>query len=553
MKKLILAMLLFVAVGCTAPAANNQSQNNSTNPPVSQNGQTPVTPAAPADSGTAGQILWPKDANGYYVDPQTIYGDLIKGQAFNVAWYPQWRPIKNDSCPTENNYCVKEYYGAGLIRGGVFSGKEIYIGAFMNCMGACWYHFIDYKGTELILDGYGSDIKLSGITDLPETINVSGTNYTATRSSLSQVAFKDYVSNGTKIFTDPVLGDIYRDSSTGCLFAQQKDHMTAFYELTLPFLNKEKDLVDITFNDGSKNSESYLFRRYTCGSYCYMLWYVDEAVIKPDQRLEVVGRTSAGDAVYGIKDQNDQALKDIYDDHNTVQYSTDGSFTLDSQKNRYTYAQFIKLRPLLYWKDPFGHWVQFRNHKTDVSAEMCKPVIYLYPNREMDLSVQVKPNGGITYSDPAYGTGWNVRATPDGKITDLGTGKTYDYLFWEGIGFSFSDQATGWVISKDNISRFIDDKVSYLGLRGKELADFKEYWAQRLNEHPYYQISFVPQVEFNQVAPLKIGPVQPTTLIRIMMTAKGLDSYKEIAPQKLDKPAARSAFTAVEWGGVVWK
>ena len=58
-----------------------------------------------------------------------------------------------------------------------------------------------------------------------------------------------------------------------------------------------------------------------------------------------------------------------------------------------------------------------------------KPVIYLYSQETMEVSVKLKLDGEITCTYPKYGQGWNVIADPDGTLTDS-QGKKYNYLYW---------------------------------------------------------------------------------------------------------------------------
>src|SRR4051812_17422787 len=60
-----------------------------------------------------------------------------------------------------------------------------------------------------------------------------------------------------------------------------------------------------------------------------------------------------------------------------------------------------------------------------------KPVIYLYPQQQQQVSVKIDLNGIFTVTDPFYKNGWNVIAAPDGKFFDPADGKNYPYLFWE--------------------------------------------------------------------------------------------------------------------------
>ena len=64
--------------------------------------------------------------------------------------------------------------------------------------------------------------------------------------------------------------------------------------------------------------------------------------------------------------------------------------------------------------------------------EARKPVIYLYPEEEAQVTVNLDFNGKLTSTYPAYGDGWTVTARPDGTLTDE-NGREYYCLFWEGI------------------------------------------------------------------------------------------------------------------------
>src|SRR3989338_2791402 len=86
--------------------------------------------------------------------------------------------------------------------------------------------------------------------------------------------------------------------------------------------------------------------------------------------------------------------------------------------------------------------------------ECGKPVIYLYPETEQDIHVEVKPNGGFTKTEPLYGTdGWYVRATPESKIYNYTDKQTYPYLFWEGHGSSGDSPKQGFVFARQDVPR----------------------------------------------------------------------------------------------------
>lgn len=49
-----------------------------------------------------------------------------------------------------------------------------------------------------------------------------------------------------------------------------------------------------------------------------------------------------------------------------------------------------------------------------------KPVIYIYPEKETEVSVSLDFDGKLTCTYPAYNNGWTVTASADGKLTDAG-------------------------------------------------------------------------------------------------------------------------------------
>jgi hypothetical protein len=61
--------------------------------------------------------------------------------------------------------------------------------------------------------------------------------------------------------------------------------------------------------------------------------------------------------------------------------------------------------------------------------------------------------------------------------------------------------------------------------------------------------TFVPQEQFDQLAPLAVSP-QPDTVIRVFMDYQGLDKYQEVAAPVITTPQ-RKGFTVVEWGGAL--
>jgi hypothetical protein len=187
-----------------------------------------------------------------------------------------------------------------------------------------------------------------------------------------------------------------------------------------------------------------------------------------------------------------------------------------------------------------------------VPSDLGKPVIYLYPPKTTAVSVNVKPTNGIYYSEPTISSnGWNVTAQPSGALTTA-DGKVWPYLFWEGFAANFITPKEGFVVAKQDVSNFFDSKLSFLGLNQKEITDFKDFWLSRLQDKPYYFITFIPQGVFNTYAPLTVSPT-PQTVIRVFFDYRGLDQPVVVAPEKLTAGPARNGFTVVEWGGRLYR
>jgi len=215
------------------------------------------------------------------------------------------------------------------------------------------------------------------------------------------------------------------------------------------------------------------------------------------------------------------------------------------------YAEFIKIRPFFFWEDPFGRIVRWSRVDLVPQAECGKPVVYLYPETTQQVSVKLGGNIEVTKSEPAYNNGWSVTAEPNGTLTTA-DGKTFPYLYWDGNGASYETPKSGFVIASRNLPMILREKLLQLGLNDNEIKDFSDFWIPYLVKSPYALISFVPQAEWNKAAPLAISPA-PETVIRVFMDWKPLSQPIDIPEQILPPKPIRTGFTAVEWGGLLYK
>lgn len=181
----------------------------------------------------------------------------------------------------------------------------------------------------------------------------------------------------------------------------------------------------------------------------------------------------------------------------------------------------------------------------DISDD--KPIIYIYPLKEMDLTIKLGNENMLTHTYPKYSDSWNVHVDTNGNIYDYKTNKNYYALYWESIDDTSSNMSEGFVIEGKNTISFLEEKLEYLGLNEREINEFIIYWIDELENNKYNYIRFRTLDEINKHMPLEFSE-NPDTLIRIIMDFKPLDKKIDVKEQKLTK-VTRSGFTIVEWGG----
>ena len=193
--------------------------------------------------------------------------------------------------------------------------------------------------------------------------------------------------------------------------------------------------------------------------------------------------------------------------------------------------------------------IKFQKSEFLPVAECGKPVIYLYPEQTTKISVNISPKGGFTKTEPEYGNGWNVLATPNGQLTDISTGIIYPYLFWEGRGGIYTTPTRGFVVAEKDVHNFLVEKLTKLGLNQNEQKDFIEFWEPRMTGAPYFFVTFLGNRSMDEIAPLTISP-KPDSVIRILMDFTPLQEPISVEGYDIKTPT-REGFTVVEWGGVL--
>ena len=186
----------------------------------------------------------------------------------------------------------------------------------------------------------------------------------------------------------------------------------------------------------------------------------------------------------------------------------------------------------------------------NVPATLAKPIIYLYPEEETELTVYLGRPDIISCSYPKYNSenGWNIIAKPDGTLIDKNNNRELYSLYWEGEDFIDISIEDVFVIKGEKSIEFLEEKLAVLGLNEKESEEFIVYWLPKLEKNKYNYIRFATIDEINEMMPLDFS-VQPDTTIRVLMEFKPLNEYIEVQEQELTTPN-RTGFVVVEWGGM---
>ena len=185
------------------------------------------------------------------------------------------------------------------------------------------------------------------------------------------------------------------------------------------------------------------------------------------------------------------------------------------------------------------------------NPETAKPVIYLYPEQETKVNVQLTFNGTLTSTYPTLPPeGWTVTAQPDGTLT-AEEGRSYRYLFWEGVADVDWKQDSGFLVKAEDAREFLEQSLTQLGLNELEQNDFITYWLPKLEKNGESFVTFAAE-QYTDNAVLTVTP-KPDSVLRVQMLISKVDDSNRAAFQKLPEQELprfeREGFVLVEWGG----
>ncbi len=179
-----------------------------------------------------------------------------------------------------------------------------------------------------------------------------------------------------------------------------------------------------------------------------------------------------------------------------------------------------------------------------------KPVLYVHTDSTQQMHIRVRPYGKFKFTYPSYNRGWSIQANTDGSITHRG--RSYQYLFWEGVSGSTKvpvDPTIGFLVQKDSLVNFFEEKLTRLGFNSNEQADFITYWVPKMIKYPTCYVHLIINEKYDAIATHRILP-KPDHLVRVFVFWAGMPEgfHPTLTPQEI--PESKLSGTSVlEWGG----
>ena len=174
-----------------------------------------------------------------------------------------------------------------------------------------------------------------------------------------------------------------------------------------------------------------------------------------------------------------------------------------------------------------------------------KPILYIYPNKNMNISIKLEHHNNIITSYPKYDNGWNIYVEKNGKI--YYNNREFYALYWDEYINNTVDFSEGFYVDSNNASKFLEEKLDIIGLNNREANEFIMYWLPILEKNEKNLIYFELTDERESYNHLYIEP-KPDSVLRLFMRVKKVNNKVNIKGQKLDT-FNRYGFVAVEWGG----
>lgn len=189
--------------------------------------------------------------------------------------------------------------------------------------------------------------------------------------------------------------------------------------------------------------------------------------------------------------------------------------------------------------------------KTPDGVNCYKPNIYFYTDSAKHVTVRFVYPGLVTVSIPDYRVGWEALLTEDDMLITE-DGEKFSFLFYESVtSKSLFQTEAGYEIEAKSREEQFSDILSAMGFNGAEIADFIEFWDEKLEDNVDY-IMYPQDTETVDLAmPIIVDPL-PESMERIWFV------FEPDEGQSVEKPEEMvierdDEYALVEWGGMIFE
>ena len=278
----------------------------------------------------------------------------------------------------------------------------------------------------------------------------------------------------------------YRNGDSVTIYSNSKTNTSGKeveYDTKIGYYSGTSDCIENAFISSYNELETYLS-------------HFGEVTIDDQNVLEIFDKDFFKNNTIAIEAHDASSSHDSYKIDSVKVDGTEANINIDLTTYSYggVFAPTVQFRFIILDNNIKSAKFNINTKKVDNTWDygtVYKPIIYLYPTQDMEVSVKLGYNENITVSYPKYLSAWNVLAKIDGTIIDLETNRNLYALYYESENtVNFKVEKDGFVVKGENVATFLEEKLSMLGLTEREAEEFIIYWLPILQENEYNYIKW---------------------------------------------------------------
>lgn len=204
------------------------------------------------------------------------------------------------------------------------------------------------------------------------------------------------------------------------------------------------------------------------------------------------------------------------------------------------------------WKQVHDGQEENQRYKLPDGTNVYKPNIYVYSDTKRELTVTFDEPELLTTTIPEYTDCWQVTVDEESRLTDEAGGR-YDFLFYESVTEpSIFQTEHGWKIPADMRKEQFEEILSGLHFNEKEIADFTEFWTEKLDEGTDYIMYPQDTALVDYAMPMTIRETpESTERIWFVFAKDDGKPVEEPAGYALLRGGRDCPYYVIEWGGLI--